>query len=282
MKSLLFGTAVFLAALLSGCGASRKTSVSDPVAFVKEGKCRNARLSAESSQNIDPQTRRAVIAMCAIIDRPDEKSVEKAVARLREESGPMHFAASASEMLALAPLLPKSISPETSLLLSRAALGAVGFGPSAPPGSVPVDAVGTATRDLSVSVLERISLALEAPSMSIGADELLIYWNSCFRLLGGAFEAENDLQAWRLYKAVAKIAVFASNAAPAADITQALLGAAVNTVEANPPIQTAVRCDLSSPFASLKNALAYNRPLLSRLEFAVKDAVGCIRGTFAP
>ncbi len=281
---ILLCFAVFLPAMAGlGCGARRAGGGEDALSLLKEGRCEEARRAAEVSRTMDSQSKRTVVAFCSIVPSPSSESGKHAVTLLRAESGEIHSAAAAEEMLRLNEVFPDRVSSEASKILAEAALGAVGFGPLAPKnGSLPSDAVGAATRNLAVSVLERAAAATEGEVVSMGTAELLVIWNSCFSLLGGTFEVEDSHEAWRLFTSLANIALFAFDHEPTADLTEALLSATVSAVEANPPIQPAVRCDLSSPFDALKNALAYKRPLLGRLEAAVKGAIGCSRGTFAP
>lgn len=267
--------------VMFGCGAHREGNDVDPVSLLKAGLCEDALVAAQSSTTIDPQTKRAVVAFCSVVTTQGGGSYRKAVAVLQEETGEMHAVVSAREMLDAALLFPTPLSATLSTALAEVALGAAGYGRLAPKDGIAVDAVGAATRALAVSVLERLAVALDTTSR-LDTAGLLVIWNSCFSLMGGSFEAEDAHQAWRLYAAVAAVAIFTAAEAPNSDIAEALLGALVTVVEVNPDIQPAVRCDLASPFEELKNALAYKRPLLGRLEEAVKGAIGCTRGTYAP
>ncbi len=268
---------VFLFALFAGCGGSQKGAVSDPVELLKAGKANEAREAAELA-TLSPEMKAAVIALSYII----EQRHKEATAALRKPLGEYHSMAAATAMLETAKLLPENVLTLSSLSTVETALGAIGLGPSAPAGSKPISSIGPASREIAVLILERIAVIVEAPDSSISSAKLLVLWNGCFHLDGGNFRGKDDAQAWRMFTSIALIAIFADKVFRGEDLTLALLGAAVSVVESNTGIQTAVRCDLASPFDALKKAVAYNRPLLGRLEFAVKDSVGCTRGTYSP
>ena len=73
---------------------------------------------------------------------------------------------------------------------------------------------------------------------------------------------ENDLLAWKLYSAIGGLGVSLDAAARDSDLTKVVLRSAVEVVEQNPNITTAVRCDLATPFDGLRAALTYDRELL--------------------
>ena len=277
-----WGAILLSVCLVVGCGARRGSSASDFEALLREGRCTEAAAAAEASGTVEPPTRLGIFALCRVAKNPNPTAAttRAAVTLLRKDGGEMHHAAAALAMLDAALLLPSPLSPDISRRLTEAALGAVGFGPAAPAESVSTAAPGAATRTLAVSVLERISQMLE--SVMPEKSSMLTYWNGCYSLLGGTFEAADDREAWRLYRSTAQIGVALSLEAPTSDLTQAVLGGVISVVETNSGIQVAVRCDLASPFDDLKRAVAYNRTLSARLEAAVKDASGCTRGTFAP
>jgi hypothetical protein len=184
-------------------------------------------------------------------------------------------------MLALIAELPPPVAPEVRLVASEAALGAVSFGPLAPE-TTPSITIGVATRDLAADVLDQIATALAAPDAAVSSGRLLALWNACYSLDGGEFAAETDVDAWRLFGSIGGIALFIARAEPTSDLANALLGAAVTTIETNPSIAVPARCDLASPYEDLRAAMAHKRELLARLEKAVADAAGCTRGTYAP
>lgn len=264
-----------------GCGGRDKGGQADPMALLRQGRCAEAR-SAALAQGIEREGNRALVALCHIAESPVDESAKKAISVLGSNAGDIRAAAAASEMLSLVSELPEPPDTTGSLLLAEAALGAVSCGPLAPSSTAPSITVGTASRDLALAVLHRVSEALLIPGAGIDDRRLLSIWNGCFSLDGGSFEAKGAYPAWQLYKSIATIALFVSRGKPESDFAKVLLGAAISVVEHNPGISVAVRCDLSSPFDDLKAAVAYDREILGRLERSVVNAAGCSRGTYAP
>ena len=264
---------------LVSCGSRQTGTDTDPLSLLRQGRFPEARIAAVEA-GLDSDTNRAVAALTYIADSPVKSSALLTVKTLNRDVGSIRSAAVATEMLTLAFELP-SPTPELSLLAAETALGAVSYGPYSP-GTKPILNVGAASRNLSGAVLERAALALSRPDAHIDRQRLQKIWNACYSLDGGTFEAEDDAAAWRLFTSIGAIAVFLAKSDPIGDLTNVLLGAAVTVVETNPDIAIAARCDIASPFDDLKAAMAYKRELLARLEAAVKDAVGCSRGTYAP
>jgi hypothetical protein len=269
-----------LSVALVSCGGRQGGGGADPVALIRQGRYKEARVIALKRSSQD-QRSRAIVALTYVAESPTEEREKKAVASLTENAGDVRAAAMASEMLDIAFELPEPVDSALSLALAEVALGAVSFGPYAPD-TEPSLTVGAASRDLAVAVLERTGLALDSATGAVSGAALLTIWNSCFSLTGGSFESGDDVHAWRLFRSIAEMAVFVHAAEPGGDLANVLLGAAVTVIETNPDIAVAVRCDLASPYDDLKKAMAYNRENLARLENAVKDAAGCTRGTFAP
>jgi hypothetical protein len=271
---------VALGVALLSCGGRQAGGTDDPIALLRQGLYKEARAAARKQDPPD-QTSLAIVALTYIAEKPLSESGEKAVAILTKELGDVRAAAAATEMLGVAFELPEPVDPEVSLLLAEAALGAASYGPFAP-ATNPSITVGAASRDLALSVLERVGLALSESEIATATSRLLTIWNSCFSLTAGSFEARDTAHAWRLFLSISRMALFVSRAEPGEDLANVLLNASVTVIEANRDIVVAARCDLASPYEALKKAMAYNRGNLARLEKAVADAAGCTRGIYAP
>ncbi|MDJ0763799.1 MAG: hypothetical protein QNJ97_12525 [Myxococcota bacterium] len=271
---------VLLSFLFIGCGGAQIREGADPLALLRQGRFAEARSVAEHRGVADP-TMRAVVALSLVAETPKPSRGAKAVVALAEGTNEIGAAAAAVEMLDLAFTIEKPISTEAAMLISEAALGSVGYGPLKAE-TVPSLPPGMASRALGTAVLERVFFALDGSNAAVDLNRLLTIWNSCFTLGGGSAAAEDEVQAWRLFRSIGGLAVIVEGVAPDSDLSKVLLAAAVAVVESNPNIAIAARCDLASPFDQLKMAVAHNRNLLGRLEGAVVAATGCTRGTYAP
>ncbi|MCP4679029.1 MAG: hypothetical protein GY854_26765 [Deltaproteobacteria bacterium] len=270
-----------LAALfVVSCGGAETKKEADPLVLLSKGHYAEARAAVQAKGVTEPRDR-AIVALAWIAENPSAETREKATNALTEGTSGVGAAASAVDMLELAFGIPQPVETLVSMTLAEVALGAVGVGPLTSSAS-PAIPVGVASRSLAVMVLERVYMAFGHAEVSIDTDKLLSIWNSCFTLAGGSGEANDDVEAWRLFCSIGGLAVVMNDAAPNSDLSNVLLGAAVVVVEANPSIAIAARCDLASPFDKLKVALTYKRDLLGRLEGALASATGCTRGTYAP
>jgi hypothetical protein len=269
-----------LALHAAGCGGAGVGQADDPLALLSEGRYAEARATILERGMTAPRDR-AIVAVSLVAENPSQAAGEEAVKALSEGTSGVGAAAAAADMLEIAFEIPPIENVEFSIVLVETAVGAVGQGPYAP-ATAPVMPVGAASRALAVSVLERIYLALAGRQILVDFDRILEIWNACYSLTGGATEAADDVEAWRMFHSLGGLAVIINDAAPDSDLAGVLLGASVSVLERNPSIAIAARCDLSSPFEGLKQAVAYKRRLLVRLEGAVAAATGCTRGTYAP
>ena len=284
-RKVTIGTATTTAILslllftVFSCGARQNGADNDPLSLLRQGRYPEARVAAVS-RGLENDTNRAIAALSYVAESPVKSAALLTVKTLNVDVGNVHTAAMATEMLTLMFELP-SASPELSVLAGETALGAVSYGPLSP-GTEPVLTPGAASRNLSGAVLERVSMALETADFHVDRQRLMKIWNACYSLDGGVFVADNDYQAWRLFKSIGTIGVSVAQSDPTGDLTNALLNAAVTVVEANPAIAMAARCDLASPVDSLRSVIAHKRSILVRLETALKSASGCQRGALAP
>jgi len=269
-----------LATALIGCGGAQAPGDRGPVDLLLSGDWEGARAAVEERGTDSPEDR-AVVALSHLAQSPGRASATVAVGVLSAGPDAAVAEAGAADMLELLARLDLPAEEELPLLAVETALGAVGLGPlarSSPTGS----AVGPASRDLAVAVLERLSTWARSSSAAPSPARLLDAWNGAYTLLGGSPVLQGAPDAWRLYSAVGWLAVMAAESDPDAGLSGVLLDFAVGVVEGNESIVVAVRCDISSPFDRLRPAIARDRKLLGRLERAVASASGCSRGTYAP
>ena len=281
MRTLRQMLPLLLALAAAACGGRQaKTLSTDPSALLRRGDYAAARLAAEARGGRS-STDRAVIALTHIAEHPDAEAAVRAVKALAAGATEADSVAAATEMLAILSDLPSLLDEARSLLAAEIALGADGRGPYASTERRAGDGPQGPRTDLAIAILERLRSVI-ALEKELPAARVLVLWNGCFALLGGAMKGADDGQSWRLYMAVAGLAAAVEGAAPTSDLAEALLTSAVATVEANPLLAVAVRCDLSSPFDALRAALSRKRDLGARLERAVEKALGCSRGRYAP
>ncbi|MFO8071948.1 MAG: hypothetical protein R6V85_08735 [Polyangia bacterium] len=274
-------TAVVAAVLLLSCGGPQLAREAGPEELLAEGKYEQAR-SAVRAGGVDSVRDRAIVALTHLAEaHGDPEAAQSALAVLREGSGDVETAASATEMLELLFTLPEPAGTELSISAAKVALGAVGHGSLAPSQAAPMPG-SEVSRRLAVAVLERVSLWLEAGSSTVAPEKILDTWNGSFSLLGGSVALSDEVLAWKLFTSLGNLGASMHEATPDSDLTAALLRAAVSAVEENPHIAIPVRCDISSPFDRLRQALVRERELLGRLERAVAAATGCKRGAYAP
>lgn len=273
--------AALAVALMIGCGGAQTVEKADPVSLLATGRYKEARAAARSGSG-DDLSDRAVVALSYLGESTEPASARQAADSLVDGGGAIAAAAAADRMLALVPRMPTDVPEGLSLAAVEVALAAAGKGPLArtQAGPEPGSEVACA---LAASVLDRLHLWLATSGDPLDAERLLEAWNGSYSLLGGSMGTEEDhYLAWKLYTAIGGLAVVLDSAARDSDLTTVVLRSAVEVVEQNPAITTAVRCDLASPFDGLRAALTYDRELLGRLERAVAPAVGCSRGKFAP
>jgi len=274
------GIACAIAAVLAACGGAQKPAEEDPIALLAAGRYGDARRAVEDRGGRDPEDL-AIVALCRIAEGPSRGAAERAVEALREAPGEAGPAVAAVRMMEIAFSLPRGSADEIHPLACEAALGAAGRGPLAPSDEGPAPG-SEVSRDLAISVLERLDIWLSSREEAVESTRLLQIWNGCYSLLGGSVEIADDVSAWRLYSSVAGLALFMEGADEKADLTSVLLETTVAVIEGNPDITVAVRCDLSSPFDRLRTALFHDRARLGRMERAVASADGCKRGKYAP
>jgi hypothetical protein len=281
MQGLGRATTLVAAALLISCGGPQVAREAGPEELLAKGKYEQAR-SAVRAGGVGSIRDRAIVALTHLAEAPvDSEASQSALSVLREGSGDVETAASAAEMLELLFTLPEPAGSELSISAAEVALGAVGHGLLAPSQAAPMPG-SEVSRRLAVAVLERVSLWLEAGSSTVDPEKILDAWNGSFSLLGGSLTLGEEELAWKLFTSLGNLGASMHEAAPDSDLTAALLRAAVSTVEKNPQIAIPVRCDVSSPFDRLRQALVRERGLLGRLERAVAAATGCKRGAYAP
>jgi hypothetical protein len=266
---------------LTGCGGAQKVEQTDPVSLMVAGRYAAARSAARAGSG-DELVDRAVVALSYLAEGEEPDATERAVNALVERGNAIAWAAAAAAMLDLVARLPADVPEGFALDTVEVALAAAGKGPLARVQTGPVPGSEVA-RSLAASVLEQLHLLLAGGGMAPDPQRLLDAWNGSYSLLGGSMATgDDDYLAWKLYTAIAGLAVALDSAARDSDLTKVVLRSAVEVVEQNPDITTAVRCDLASPFDGLRAALTYDRELLGRLERSVAPAVGCNRGKFAP
>ena len=225
---------------------------------------------------------RAVVALSYLAEAKEPTAVDQALGSLLEGGSAIASAAAADQMLVLVSRLPASIPDELPLTAVEVALAAAGKGPRARVQTGPEPGSDVA-RSLAASVLEQLHLWLANSGVTPDAQRLLDAWNGSYSLLGGSMQTgEDDFLAWKMYKAVAGLAVVLDEIARDSDLANVVLRSAVEVVEQNPNITTAVRCDIASPLAGLRKPLSYDRELDGRMERALAPAAGCNRGKFAP
>jgi hypothetical protein len=267
--------------LLLGCGGAQTVEKADPVSLLVAGRYADARAAAKAGSG-DEVRDHAVLALSYVAESPEPEAIEQAIDALVAGGSATASAAAADKMLVLVARLPADVAEEISLVAVEVALAAGGKGPLARVQAGPVPGSEVA-RSLAASVLERLHLWLTGSKVPPDAQRLLEAWNGAYSLLGGSMATgDNAFLAWKLYSAIGGLAVALDSAARDSDLTKVVLRSAVEVIEQNPDITTAVRCDLASPFDGLRAALTYDRELLGRLERAVATAVGCSRGKFAP
>jgi hypothetical protein len=248
--------------------------------LLTEGRFAEARAAVVKENATDPMSR-AIVAMSLAAEDPSEQNGALAVQALTGDTGDSETLSAVANALNLAFYIPQPVTAEISLSISEVALGALGQGPLAAPGSKGTS-VSNETRKVAVFALERVKIALAQPHVAFESSRILALWNGCSALMAGAFAAPDDALAWLLFDSLGDIAVVVQDAAPNSELSLLLLESVVVVLESNPEIAIAARCDLSSPFDNLKLALAYKRNLAGRLEMATSGAVGCTRGTYAP
>ncbi|MBW2276724.1 MAG: hypothetical protein JRF63_04475 [Deltaproteobacteria bacterium] len=275
------GLLLALVFTLLGCGGVQTVEKTDPVSLLVAGRYADARSAAQSGTD-DELSDRAVVALSYLAEGVEPDAAERAVGALVEGGNAITWAAAADQMLTLVSRLPADVPEGIALTAVEVALAAAGKGPLARVQAGPVPGSEVA-RSLAASVLERLHSWLANSETVADAQRLLDAWNGSYSLLSGSMATgDNDFLAWKLYSAIAGLAVTLDAAARDSDLTKVVLRSAVEVVEQNPEITTAVRCDLASPFAGLRAALTYDRDLAGRLERSVASAEGCNRGKFAP
>jgi hypothetical protein len=279
-SAILTGGMLLMAALLSCCGGPQQVAKADPVALLAAGRYADARAAAEAGSG-DPVLDRAVIALSRLAEDPTKPGAAQALDTLLAHGNAVAATATADRMLGLIGSLPKPAQDDVSMPAAEVALAAAGKGPLARSQSGPVPG-SEVSRSLATSVLARLQIWLAESAAAPNPERLLRAWNGSYTLLGGSMDTGNPVQAWKLYTALAGLAVILDDTARDSDLTKVLLRSTVEVVEQNPEITIAVRCDLASPFDKLRAALTYDRDLLGRLERSVADAVGCSRGKYAP
>lgn len=281
-RTISRGVLTLACALLVGCGGAQKVEKADPVSLLAAGRYSEAR-SAALAGGGDEMINRAVVALSYLAEGEEPTSTEQALDSLLDGGGgAIAAAAAADEMLALVSRLPADVPDELSLTAVEVALAAAGKGPRARVQAAPEPGSDVA-RSLAASVLDRLHLWLAGSDATPDSQRLLDAWNGSYSLLGGSMHTgDDDVMAWKLYSAVAGLAVVLDEIARNSDLTKVLLRSAVEVVEENPSIAIAVRCDLASPLEQLRKPLSYDRDLAGRLERALAPATGCNRGKFAP
>jgi hypothetical protein len=266
--------------LVIGCGGKPTVQRADPYLLLTEGQFAEARAAIVTENARDPMSR-AIVAVSLAAEDPSTRNGALAIEALTDDRGQSETLAAVARALNLAFYIPQPVSAEVSLLISEVALGTLGQGPLASPSVTPPPA-SDGTRDTALFALERVKIALDQPNVAFGPSRILAIWNGCLALMDNALATPEEAQAWLLFHSLGNMAAVVQNAAPNSDLALVLLKSAVAVVEGNPSIAIAARCDLSSPFESLKMALAHKRNLAGRLGKATSGAVGCTRGTYAP
>jgi hypothetical protein len=279
--TIRFGGLLIAAAWLLGCGGAQQVEKADPVSLLAAGRYAEARSAAKADTG-DQVLNRAVVALSYLAESEEPAATERSLASLLEDGGAIASAAAADEMLVLVSRLPADVPDGLSLTAVEVALAAAGRGPLVKVQAGPEPGSDVA-RSLAASVLDRLHLWLASGGDTPDPQRLLDAWNGSYSLLGGSMHTgDNAWLAWKLYMAIAGLAVVLDDIARDSDLTKVVLRSAVEVVEQNPDITTAVRCDLASPLVELRAALAYDRALSGRLERALAEATGCTRGKFAP
>ncbi|MCP4199765.1 MAG: hypothetical protein GY762_21685 [Proteobacteria bacterium] len=266
--------------LIIGCGGKPDVQRVDPYLLLTEGQYAEARAAIVKENAKDPMSR-AIVAASLAAEDPSTQNGALAVQALTDGAEESAILSAATRALNLAFYIPQPVTTEVSLLISEVALGALGQGALASPSTTPLS-LNDATRQVAVSVLERVKIALDEPGALFESNRILTIWNSCSALMNNVLVVTDDAQAWLLFHSLGGIAVVVQEAAPNSELSLLLLESTVIALESNPAIAIAARCDLSSPFDNLKMALAYKRNLAGRLEVATSGGLGCTRGTYAP
>jgi hypothetical protein len=266
--------------LITGCGGKPDVQRVDPYLLLTDGQYTAARAAIVKENAKDPMSR-AIVAASLAAEDPSEQNAALAVRALTDGTDDPDILSAATNVLNLAFYIPQPVSTEVSLLISEVALGALGQGALASPSRAPLS-LDENTRQIAVSALERVKIALDEPGAIFESSRILTIWKGCAALMNNVLVATDDAQAWLLFHSLGGIAVVMQDAAPNSELSLLLLVSTVIALESNPAIAIAARCDLSSPFDRLKMALAYKRNLAGRLEAATSGALGCTRGTYAP
>jgi len=270
----------------SGCGAAQKAAKPDARALLREGKYTEARRVLLDSEKIKKTTEgQALIAITLVAERPDAMGRDLAKIVLKnvmDLDSPGSVILKVGDESATQPVMADLL---TASFMIEAALGAVGLEPGQPAavdGRIPLD-----TRHrIGTRLLFIMADAVTAHSGILPIDRIHALWKTTLALLmEGARSLEYPADpkfAFETYLALGTLASTVGTMATMSNQVIEMMSIAVLIVESNPSIRVPVECDLRSPVDKLRKAVAYERPLLQRLERALANVKGCRRGTYEP
>ncbi len=272
--------------LAAACAAPQKITKADPRALLRQGRYIEARQALiESEKPRKTPVGQALIAITLVAERPDAMGRDLAKIVLKnalpiDTPGEvfLKLGEEAGSQPAMADLLAATFMVE-------AALGAVGLEPGQP--AAVNETLPLATRhQIGTRLLFILADASTAHSGIFPIDRVHALWKTTLGLLmEGARSLEYPADpkfAFDTYLALGTLAEAIGSTATMSDKVVEMLSMAVLIVESNPAIRVSVECDLRSPVDNLRKALAYERPLLQRLERALANVKGCRRGTYEP
>jgi len=279
----LLGALVVLAA---SCGAPEVEVTVNPRSLMQKGRFKEARqiLMEQEKGNPTPEGQ-ALIALSFVAEQPDAGSRDQAKRVLKSA---MNLGSTGEVLLAMcdeADVMPFATDLLVATFLVEAALGSVGLEPGKPAGVT--DEMDAETRQRTGTRLTNIlATSVEQHKDILPVGRIHALWKSALVLIS---DNSSELEfkgrpkfAFQTYLAQARLSSIIGLAAQGSMQASEMLEITVRIIESNESIRVSVECDLRSPVNTLRKALAYDRPRLSRLEKALEKAKGCTRGTYDP